>query len=318
MNIVTDNLHVDISEAKRFLEHLDPTTAEFEFRTFDDNADRKDKNLTKTFYGTLGLHAYELIQLNNRGAGVFVTINATNGTGRKAEDIIRVRAGFVDLDGEPLEPVLQYNLEPHIVVESSPGKWHCYWRIDGLALEDFKAVQLALIELFHSDPKVHDLPRIMRLSGFFHRKAAPFRSRIISTHDRESYPSSDFGKVECLPHISGEKHKATALDLWLVGEALKVIPTSIKFEDRNHIGMSVWRATDGREYGFKVWSAWLKRSGKFIERKAQIRWLHYSKSPPTKLNIGTLIYYARLVKGEEDWRERVLEELDEQVARLNA
>jgi putative DNA primase/helicase len=222
MNVVIDNLHVDITEAKRFLERLDPTTTEFEFRTFDDDKDRKDKNLTKTFYGTLGLHAYELIQLNNHGAGVFVTINATNGTGRKAGDIIRVRAGFVDLDGSPLEPVMQHNLEPHIVVESSPGKWHCYWLIDGLALEDFRAVQEKLIEHFHSDPVVHDLPRIMRLPGFFHHKAAPFRSRIISAHDREQYPASYFGKADQPPHVSGEKHKATALDLWLVGEAASV------------------------------------------------------------------------------------------------
>jgi hypothetical protein len=302
-----DAAHVDITQAKRFLERLDPTTTKFEFRTLDDNKDRESIALTKTFYGTLGLHAFELVRLNKSGAGVFVTINETNGTGRAAEDIVRVRAVFVDLDGKPLEPVLRHNLEPHIVVESSPGRWHCYWLIEGLALEDFSAVQLALIEHFHSDPKVHDLPRIMRMPGFFHRKAEPFRSRIVSMHDREPYPASYFGKAERAQHISGDKQPATDLELWLVSKALEVIPTSIEFEDRNHIGMTVWRATDAHEEGFKVWSEWLQRSGKYIERKARIRWLHYSKSPPNKLGIGTLIYYAKLV--DPDWWDRINEEL---------
>jgi hypothetical protein len=309
-NETPDNAaHVDITEAKRFLERLDPTTTKFEFRTLDDNRDRESAALTKTFYGTLGLHAYDLIKLNSAGAGVFITVNATNGKGRAADDIVRVRAGFIDLDGAPLEPVQQYNLEPHIVTESSQGRWHAYWLINNLALEDFTAVQLALIERFHSDPKVHDLPRIMRLPGFFHRKAAPFRSRIVSLHDREPYPASYFGKVEQAPHVSGEKVPATDLTLWLVGEALKVIPTSIQFEDRNHIGMCVWRATDANPYGFKVWSDWLKRSGKYIERKARIRWLHYFKWPPTQLDAGTLFFYAKLV--EPGWWERVNEELDD-------
>jgi hypothetical protein len=300
-------MHVDNMQAKRFLERLDPTTTKFEFRTFDDNEARQDEKLTKTFYGTFGLHAYELIRLNKAGAGVFVTINETNGTGRKAEDIIRVRAGFIDLDGEPLEPVMQHNLQPHIVVESSPGKWHVYWLINGLYLEDFRAVQLALIKLYSSDPKVHDLPRVMRLPGFFHRKAAPFRSRIVSQHDREPYPASYFGKAECASHMSGDKEPATDLELWLVGEALKVIPTSLEWNDRNHIGMTVWRATDAHKKGFDVWFDWLERSGKFSKRKAQIRWLHYSRSPPTKLGIGTLIFYAKLV--DPDWWDRINEEL---------
>jgi hypothetical protein len=303
-------MHVDSMEAKRFLERLDSTTTKFEFRTFDDNGDRDSISLTKTFYGTYGQHAYDLIRLNAAGAGVFATINATNGTGRTANDIIRVRAGFVDLDGGPLEPVLQHNLQPHIVVESSPGKWHVYWLINGLALEDFRAVQQALIKLYDSDPRVHDLPRVMRLPGFFHHKTAvPFRSRIVSMHDREPYPASYFGKADQQQHMSGDKKPATDLELWLVGEALKVIPTSIEFEDRNHIGMAVWRATDAHQKGFEAWSDWLKRSGKYIERKARIRWLHYSRSPPTKLGIGTLIFYARLV--DPDWWNRINEELGE-------
>ena len=50
----------------------------------------------------------ELERLNNGGAGIFVTINETNGRGRKGIDIVRVRALHTDLDGAPLGPVLAY------------------------------------------------------------------------------------------------------------------------------------------------------------------------------------------------------------------
>ena len=60
-----------------------------------------------------------------RGAGVFITINETDGTGRRGENMTRYRAAFVDLDGAPLPT--SWPLEPSFVIESSAGKYHCYW-----------------------------------------------------------------------------------------------------------------------------------------------------------------------------------------------
>jgi len=119
------NTAATAADAARFLKLLDPTVTKFEFRTFDDDKDREDDNLTRTFYGTLAQHAAELQRFNHKGAGVFVTINETDGISRKAENIVRVRAVFVDLDGAPLAPVMAAKLKPHIVNETSPGRWHC-------------------------------------------------------------------------------------------------------------------------------------------------------------------------------------------------
>ena len=67
------------------------------------------------------------------GGGVFLTVNATNG-GRKAADVVGVRCLFVDVDTEQPEPT--WHLEPAVVVQSSPGKWHAYWRVaDHMPLE---------------------------------------------------------------------------------------------------------------------------------------------------------------------------------------
>ena len=106
---------------------------------------------------------------------------------------MRVRALFVDLDGAPLEPVLNSGLpKPHIVVESSPGKFHVYWLVADVAPKDFTACQKALAERCNGDD-VSDPPRVMRLPGFIHRKGAPFRSRIVSIRKAPPYQISKLG-----------------------------------------------------------------------------------------------------------------------------
>src|SRR5262249_5448170 len=122
----------DFAEAARFLAALDPKAKVFTFQTFDDDADRKSPGLAKILHGTLEQHAKTLARLNAQGAGVFVTVNETDGRGRTAANITRVRAVFVDLDGAPLDPVTANDPKPHIITETSPGKWHCFWRIEQL------------------------------------------------------------------------------------------------------------------------------------------------------------------------------------------
>jgi AAA domain/RepB DNA-primase N-terminal domain len=161
------------SEAVRFLAALQKG-AKFTFQTFDDDALREDKSLALIRHGTLMQHWPELVQLNNRGAGIFVTVNATDLKGRTKDNVIKVRALFVDLDGAPLDPVTTCSTPPHIVVESSPGRWHCYWLVCDVPLEAFKPMQKALAARFNGDESVSDLPRVLRLPGFVHRKAEPF------------------------------------------------------------------------------------------------------------------------------------------------
>ena len=82
----------DLAQAAAFLQLLDPDATSFTFQTFDDDSARKDNRLAQVFHGTFADHADSLTDLQSRGAGVFITINATDGTGRKAENITRVRA----------------------------------------------------------------------------------------------------------------------------------------------------------------------------------------------------------------------------------
>jgi hypothetical protein len=118
----------------------DPSDIIFEFRTFDDNHDRNDKGLLETFSGTIQKNWSKLVRKSRGGAGCFVVINKTDGKGLKAENITEARAIFTDLDGAPLSAILQDKefLPPHIIIETSPGKYHTYWKIKGLPLEQFQ------------------------------------------------------------------------------------------------------------------------------------------------------------------------------------
>lgn len=179
------NAASDLQQAERFLTLLavnEPVT----FQTFDDSKQKRRK-LARILHGTLAEHGAELLRLNVAGAGVFVTVNETNLKGREAKDIVRVRAVFADLDGAPLEPVRACELEAHLIVESSPGKWHAYWWVHGLSLEQFEGVQRAIAARFNGDKSVHDLPRVMRLPGFFHKKDDPFLTRIESENATQPY-----------------------------------------------------------------------------------------------------------------------------------
>jgi hypothetical protein len=188
----TSPLDIDVTGAQRFLDLLAPGE-EITFQTFPDSEDLKNKRgLTRVLHGSLKAHAAELSVLNEEGAGIFFMVNAGDGTVhdgertcRTARNVTRVRANFVDLDGSPIEPILASPAPPSIVVASSPGRWHAYWLVEGETVEDFTYTQVQLIERFKADPSVKDLPRVMRLPGFFHRKYQPYRVAVTHLHAKE-------------------------------------------------------------------------------------------------------------------------------------
>lgn len=169
---------IDISQAEEFLTALDfdhDINSIHTFQTFDDNQERMNKTFARKKSGSFESCKDRLIEVNCSGGGCFVTVNETDGKGRKEKNIIDVRASFMDFDGgiEPPEELFE-KFHPHIVIQSKNGK-HLYWLLDrGQDKELWKRVQKALIKKYNSDPKVKDLPRVMRIPGFLHRKNDAF------------------------------------------------------------------------------------------------------------------------------------------------
>lgn len=182
----------NLSDAQAFLAFLDPGAITWTFQTFDDT-NSKRRELVRVFHGTLEQHCPELERLNSLGAGVFVTINETDGQGRSAENITRVRAVFADFDTPNTETpshLLADLLPPSMLIESSPSKYHAYWLLDDeLPLEQFKPLQQAIIAVWGSDHNVCDLPRVMRLPGFQHCKEEPYPIRLIE-RSGQRYPGA--------------------------------------------------------------------------------------------------------------------------------
>lgn len=193
-NIPPNTPRQSSEEALRFLQAIGREPP-YLFRALIDDAEKKDLPgyAALTLTGSFEQCAQQLRRQNNEGRGVFVQINAADGKGFKATNIIGASCFFADFDGTPAENVARLALAPHVTVSTSPGKSHFYWRISGIPIEQFSAVQKRLIALFGSDPAVHDAPRIMRLPGFMHLKN-PTAPHLVtaSTTDCPSYAIADF------------------------------------------------------------------------------------------------------------------------------
>jgi hypothetical protein len=220
---------LDISQARRFLDALGGPGAKFAFRTFDDRGD--DPRLAATFHGDLASMAQlsgkkrgqlfrtvsRLAWAQARGAGVFVTINAADGQGAKAENIIGVRALVADADDAGQVASLHQfirttGLTPSILVESgglaiAPDgtvvpKLQAFWRINGCLVAEFTRVQEMLNTRTGCDPSIKDLPRVLRLPGFFHMKREPRMTRIVEqNHVRYEYRDI-LRRVEAAPTMA--------------------------------------------------------------------------------------------------------------------
>lgn len=153
------------------------------FQTFDDRKPTRP-TLAQTLHGPIDEFWPELSRLNSAGAGVFVTINETNGSGRKAKDVVRVRSVFIDIDGGQDQvrrvrlQLAELDVAPDIIVETARGQ-HCYFLVDDLPLDGFGAYQLALATKFGTDPAIKDLSRVMRVPGTLHLKGSPVLVRLV-------------------------------------------------------------------------------------------------------------------------------------------
>ncbi len=174
----------NLTQAHSFLTALDEGEDAWLFQTFDDKGTR-DKRLIKKMRGSLDSHAASLAELNDRGAGVFVTVNKTAGIGRKKPDITQVRALFVDLDGAPLEPLLSAPVSPHIVTQTSPGRFHAYWRVSDCPVDQCESALKQLIGRYDADKSCSDRSRVLRLPGFYHRKQDPYLVNIYESNPGE-------------------------------------------------------------------------------------------------------------------------------------
>jgi hypothetical protein len=186
-------------EVKRFLSALDPAADAFSFRTFSDSPYTRLRGrdpLQRAIYGELKQVWDELCRLNRQGAAICVTINKTRGAERGKEDIVTVRALFLDDDNPPAE-VDRFPLPPQIQVVSSPNRYHHYWLVTDLPLSAFTPSQRKLARIFGGDAKVLALNQAMQLPGFWRRKRVS-QPRLPLIHRLLTSPPYNAEQIEVL------------------------------------------------------------------------------------------------------------------------
>jgi Family of unknown function (DUF5906) len=196
-------LQPDINEAKKFIGALyGDVGARLTFQFYKEDGSGA---LTAEF-GTLDEKWDRLVNLNQNKYAICIMINQgdfkvraprTNppdadgnedaGTdGRKTENVIALTALFTDRDSDNPQSDTS-PLHPSIVVKTAHGE-HRYWLLKpGEDLKQFTPAQTQLIKYFNTDKKPKDLPRVLRLPGFFNQKpdlTAPVMIKIQEINDR--------------------------------------------------------------------------------------------------------------------------------------
>lgn len=174
-------------EARVFVDRIagrsDPAMT---FQVFDDKGERYE--LAAWRHGKLSDPSIRtwLSKKAEVGCGVYVVVSACDGNGRRRKNVKFARASFIDLDGEPLPS--SWEVEPDIVNETSPGRYHCFWLIQNETdLNAWSDCQARIAAFYTADPKVFDPPRVVRLPGFFHQKTSNlFRARTLKICDADA------------------------------------------------------------------------------------------------------------------------------------
>ena len=164
---------IDLSQAERFLQFLDPDSNQFCFRTYGDK-DKSNPRLRCKLEGSLKQHAQTLVAKNKLGASICTVVNDG---GHTDSEIKKVRFVFADTDGAPAKPLVKA-LRPHAIIQSSYKRFHIYWRVKNLDVSAFSHIQKQIARKYNTDSSISNPSRIMRMPGFLHQKAEPYLSHI--------------------------------------------------------------------------------------------------------------------------------------------
>jgi hypothetical protein len=128
------------------------------------------------YHSELSTIVKDLVNANlDDNRAVFFTVNELDreldpGKHRTTNMFVRARAIFLDDDKPREAPRDDFPLEPSLIVNSSPGKYHYYWLTDTINVDEWKAVQNGLVVNYEGDRQARDVPRYLRLPGFYHLK----------------------------------------------------------------------------------------------------------------------------------------------------
>jgi hypothetical protein len=319
---VTPTPIYDLDMARDFFRMIE-RDGSFMLQTFDDvpRGVKGDPALASSVLWPAGDSAGQertwkrVLQLYARGAGVFFTVNRTDGAGRRRENIPSIRAVWRENDNGDTTAL---PLQPSLIVESSPGKFHEYiltsdhWPADEHGSAEHRAIEERMIESYGSDPNAKDLSRVLRVPGFLHRKDKnkPHLVRVVASPGWR-YPRQQI--VEAFPPVRQQAKKTEAP---VCGEAfekddgedrrIRDALFSIDATER-HVWLTMGMAIEAHygQAGRALWDEWSATVKDKHNTADQERvWQSFKGSG---VGIGTLFHFARH-GGWEDGTKKLYEE----------
>jgi len=157
----------DQTQAETFLTLLDEADDRFLFASIYPGTEESPAKCIHE-WGTVDELFRKLVARNEDGAGIYVVANKS--TGAKDSDVTSVRAIFADQDVPSSIANESWPIDPHMIVETSPGRYHYWWLVDGLSREEFSPIQSKIASTYGTDRSVTNLARLMRVPGFLNTK----------------------------------------------------------------------------------------------------------------------------------------------------
>ncbi len=147
------------------------------------------------------------LEKSEQGREAYFCAHLLTAPKRRADSAGGVRALWAELDGTSLPTGA---LAPSAVVESSPGRYHAYWRLtDTIPPETAEALNKRLARVIGADPSGADRTQLLRVPGTANRKyeGRP-EVRLVRAADNRTYSPAQL--EELLPKDETEEAFSTA------------------------------------------------------------------------------------------------------------
>jgi hypothetical protein len=270
-----------------------------------------------SFRGSFVEHEAMLRKRNGQGFAIFYSLNLMEKAGVKAKHCYTVRAIPLDLDKSPLPDEWASGIKPHIVVETSPGRYQCLFRVflcESFEMDAAQDVGRRLAAYYDGDPSVADRARILRLPGFVHQKGKPFTSRLVSGQEQRcpsdgcfpDYTLEDFAFLPKLP----KRQRPSSRGVGAIGpKAAKLLFEHYPVhalqgnEAWQTFAMALHAACDGDEDVAEMFFEWCLTDSNYANDQADVwnrlRWNSFTADKPGGVGIGTLHKLCRDVMNPE-------------------
>jgi P4 family phage/plasmid primase-like protien len=204
---------IDLNQARQYIELLRGDSESVVcWQLFNDEG--LEKHYAQVFHSSLSDAITRIQLLQNQGYGAYITINPTDGTGRKIENIVSYDWAFADVDGELIPE--SYPLAPAFISRRDDTHGHIYWPIEGCLTEkQYNAVQMRIALYLDSDRQVVDPARVARVCGFLHLKEPTNPQKYYISHNNDIDFNYTIEEIEDAFTLSVEQEKL--LSEWLTG-----------------------------------------------------------------------------------------------------